>query len=104
MIRRPPRSTLFPYTTLFPIFGRLPVGIALVFEMTAPVFIALYVWLVRREHVRSRLWTALALSLSGLVLVAEVWEGGGALDLLGVVAALAAAVCLATYYLLGERG
>src|SRR3712207_9093346 len=23
MIRRPPRSTLFPYTTLFPIFGKL---------------------------------------------------------------------------------
>jgi drug/metabolite transporter (DMT)-like permease len=84
--------------------GRLPVGIALVFEMTAPVFIALYVWLVRREHVRARLWAALALSLCGLVLVAEVWEGGGALDPAGVLAALAAAVCLAAYYLLGERG
>src|SRR3712207_2370367 len=82
----------------------MPVGIALVFEMTAPVFIALYVWLVRREHVRSRLWVALALSLSGLVLVAQVWEGGGALDVLGVAAALTAAVCLASYYLLGERG
>jgi drug/metabolite transporter (DMT)-like permease len=63
-----------------------------------------YVWLVRREQVRSRLWVALALSLCGLVLVAEVWEGGGALDLLGVAAALTAAVCLAAYYLLGERG
>ena len=84
--------------------GRLPVGIALVFEMTAPVLIALWVWLVRDEKVRSRLWAALGLSLSGLVLVAEVWEGGGSLDGLGVLAALAAAVCLATYYLMGERG
>ncbi|MGY1725252.1 EamA family transporter [Blastococcus sp. SYSU DS0533] len=84
--------------------GRLPVGIALVFEMTAPVFIALYVWLVRRQRVRSRLWAALLLSLSGLVLVAQVWEGGGSLDPLGVAAALAAALCLATYYLVGERG
>jgi drug/metabolite transporter (DMT)-like permease len=84
--------------------GRLPVGIALVFEMTAPVLIALYVWLVRREHVRSRLWVALALSLSGLVLVAQVWQGGGSLDPLGVAAGLTAAVCLAAYYLLGERG
>ncbi len=84
--------------------GRLPVGIALVFEMTAPVFIALYVWLVRHEHVRRRLWAALALSLSGLVLVAQVWQGGGSLDPLGVAAGLAAALCLATYYLLGERG
>src|SRR5215203_7205569 len=82
----------------------MPVGIALVFEMTAPVFIALYVWLVRREKVRSRLWLALLLSLSGLVLVAEVWQGGGSLDPVGVGAALLAAICLATYYLMGERG
>ena len=84
--------------------GRLPVGIALVFEMTAPVFIALWVWLVRGERVRRRLWAALGLSLSGLVLVAEVWEGGGSLDVGGVAAALGAALCLATYYLMGERG
>ena len=84
--------------------GRMPVGIALVFEMTAPVFIALYVWLVRREKVRSRLWLALLLSLSGLVLVAQVWQDGGSLDPVGVGAALVAALCLATYYLMGERG
>ncbi|TFV63517.1 EamA family transporter [Geodermatophilus sp. DF01-2] len=84
--------------------GRLPVGIALVFEMTAPVFIALWVWLVRGERVRRRLWAALLLSLSGLTFVAEVWTGGGGLDAVGVVAAFGAALCLATYYLLGERG
>ena len=84
--------------------GRMPVGIALVFEMTAPVLIALWVWLVRREAVRRRLWTALGLSLSGLVFVAEVWQDGGSLDPLGVAAGLGAAVCLAAYYLLGERG
>ncbi len=84
--------------------GRLPVGIALVFEMTAPVFIALWVWLVRGERVRRRLWAALGLSLSGLVLVAEVWQGGGSLDVGGVAAALGAALCLAGYYLMGERG
>jgi drug/metabolite transporter (DMT)-like permease len=84
--------------------GRMPVGIALVFEMTAPVLIATYVWLVRGERVRSRLWLALLLSLSGLVLVAQVWQDGGSLDPVGVGAALLAAVCLATYYLMGERG
>lgn len=84
--------------------GRLHVGIALVFEMTAPVFIALYVWLVRKEHVRSRLWLALLLSLSGLILVAQVWQHGGSLNARGVGAALIAALCLAAYYLLGERG
>ncbi len=88
----------------FVAIGRLPVGIALVFEMTAPVGIALWVRLVRKEPVRPRIWLALTLSLSGLVLVAQVWQGGGSLDLLGVGAGLAAAVCLATYYLMGERG
>jgi drug/metabolite transporter (DMT)-like permease len=83
---------------------RMPVGIALVFEMTAPVFIALYVWLVRREKVRSRLWLALLLSLSGLLFVAEVWQDGGSLDHVGVAATLLAAICLAAYYLMGERG
>ena len=84
--------------------GRLPVGIALIFEFTAPVFIALYVWLVRRERVRARLWLALLLSLGGLVLVAEVWRGGGSLDAVGVAAGFGAALALATYYLIGERG
>jgi drug/metabolite transporter (DMT)-like permease len=54
--------------------------------------------------VRSRLWAALLLSLSGLVFVAEVWQDGGSLDPVGIAAALTAAVCLAAYYLLGERG
>jgi drug/metabolite transporter (DMT)-like permease len=54
--------------------------------------------------VRSRLWLALLLSVSGLVLVAEVWQDGGSLDAVGVAAALLAALCLATYYLMGERG
>jgi drug/metabolite transporter (DMT)-like permease len=84
--------------------GRLPVGIALIFEMSAPVLIALHVRLVRRERVRRRLWLALLLSLCGLVLVAQAWRGGGALDPVGVGAGLVAAVCLATYYLMGERG
>jgi drug/metabolite transporter (DMT)-like permease len=84
--------------------GRLPIGIALVFEMTAPVFIALYVRVVRRQPVRRTLWVALALSLVGLALVAEVWEGGGSLNPVGVAAGLGAALCLTVYYLLGERG
>ena len=83
----------------------MPVGIALVFEMTAPVFIALYVWLVRKEQVRSRLWLALLLSLSGLVFVARGLAGRrDRWTRSGVGAALIAALCLATYYLMGERG
>src|SRR5690554_7972668 len=40
MIRRPPRSTLFPYTTLFRsgfINGGLPLGVTLAFLITSPL-------------------------------------------------------------------
>jgi drug/metabolite transporter (DMT)-like permease len=57
---------------------------------------------VLHEHVRNRVWAALALALGGLALVAEIWSGSS-LDGLGVAAAFAAALALAAYYLLGEH-
>jgi drug/metabolite transporter (DMT)-like permease len=86
----------------FVAIDRLPVGIALLLEFTAPVLVALYARFVYREPVRARMWTGIAFSLSGLALVAEVWRGL-ALDTVGVVAALGAAFSLATYFLLGEH-
>ena len=75
--------------TYFVAIDRLPVGIALLLEYTAPVLIALWARTVGREPVRPTVWVALALSLVGLAMVARVWDGGY-LDTLGVVAALAA--------------
>jgi drug/metabolite transporter (DMT)-like permease len=87
----------------FVAIARLPVGIALLLEYTAPVLVALWVRFVRREPVRRRVWAALVLCLGGLGLVARVWAGA-TLDGVGVLAALGAAVALAAYYLLGEHG
>jgi drug/metabolite transporter (DMT)-like permease len=81
---------------------RIPIGIGLLLEFTAPVLVALWAKLVWHEPVRRRVWAALALAFSGLVLVAEVWEDVR-LDALGVVAALVAAGSLATYFLAGEH-
>ncbi len=88
----------------FVAISRLPVGIALLFEFTAPVFVALWFRFGRRQPVRARLWAGLALSLVGLACVAEVWGGGMRLDGVGVAAGFTAAVLLAAYYLLGARG
>jgi drug/metabolite transporter (DMT)-like permease len=87
----------------FVAISRLPVGIGLLFEYTAPLFVALWVRFGQRQPVRPRLWGGLALSLVGLACVAEVW-GELSLDGLGVLAGLGAAVLLALYYLLGARG
>jgi drug/metabolite transporter (DMT)-like permease len=81
----------------------LPIGIALLIEFTGPVLVALWVRLVWHEPVRRRVWAALALALLGLALVAEVWWGF-VLDALGVAAALGAAVALAIYLIVGEKG
>ena len=74
---------------------RLPIGIGLLLEFTAPVLVALWARLVWHEAVRRRVWVALALALAGLALVAEVWQDVR-LDAVGVAAGLVAAGGLAT--------
>jgi drug/metabolite transporter (DMT)-like permease len=81
---------------------RLPIGIGLLLEFTAPVLVALWARLVWHEPVRRRVWAALALALAGLAFVAEVWEDVR-LDTVGVAAGLVAAGALATYFLVGEH-
>jgi len=82
--------------------SRLPVGLALLIEYTAPLMVALWARFVLGETVRPRVWWALVACLAGLALVAQV-RPGIALDGIGLAAAVGAALCLATYYLLGER-
>jgi drug/metabolite transporter (DMT)-like permease len=86
----------------FVAIDRLPVGIALLLEFTGPLLIAIYIRVVRREVVARQVWLALGIALGGLALVAEVWRDTG-LDAVGVAAGLAAAACLATFYLLGQH-
>jgi drug/metabolite transporter (DMT)-like permease len=89
--------------TYFVAIDRLPVGMALLLEYQAPVIVALWARFARREQVRPRLWLGLVLAIGGLAAATEVWEGAK-FDGLGVVAGLAAAVCFAGYFLIGEAG
>lgn len=82
--------------------ARLPVGIGLLLEYLAVLFVALVAFLFFKEKVRARLWLAIGCVLVGLVLVSELWAS--TLDVLGVLLALGAAVCLTVYFVLGERG
>jgi drug/metabolite transporter (DMT)-like permease len=82
--------------------SRLPVGLALLIEYTAPLLIAVWARFVLHERVRPQAWWGLAASLTGLTLVAQV-RRGVELDAIGLAAAGGAAIALATYYLLGER-
>jgi drug/metabolite transporter (DMT)-like permease len=82
---------------------RVAIGIALVIQFVGPILVALWARLVYREDVRARIWVALALALTGLVLMVEIWEAGRP-NTAGLLAAAVAAVAYAAYILLAERG
>ena len=79
----------------------LPVGIALLFEYTAVLFVALIAFLFLHEKVKARLWVAIVAVLVGLAVVAQVWASS--LNGLGILLALLASASLTTYFLVGER-
>ncbi|NQW72552.1 MAG: EamA family transporter, partial [Actinobacteria bacterium] len=81
---------------------RLPVGVALLIEFTAPIMVALWFRFGMRQPTRKLVWAALVLALVGLAMVAQVWQGFN-LNALGVIAGFGAAAALATYYVLGDR-
>jgi drug/metabolite transporter (DMT)-like permease len=81
---------------------RLQIGIALLIQYLGPLLVAIWTRTVGRERVRARIWVALALSLTGLALMVQLWNGGS-LNGLGVTYALIAAVIFAAYLLLAER-
>ena len=86
----------------FEAISRMPVGITLLIEFTAPIYIVLWVRFVRKQKVRSTIWLGLALAISGLALVAQVWEGF-MLDTVGFFFAFGATFSLVIYFLVGEK-
>jgi drug/metabolite transporter (DMT)-like permease len=83
--------------------ARLPVGVALIIEFTAPFMVAVWFRFGLHEAVRRLVWVGLAMALVGLAMVAQVWSGFS-LDAAGVAAGFGAAAALALYYVLGEKG
>ena len=81
---------------------RLNVGIALIIEFTAPIWIALWMRFIQKKIISKLLWWGLVIGLTGLVLIAQVWRGL-TLDGLGVLFAVLDAFALTTYFLVGEK-
>jgi drug/metabolite transporter (DMT)-like permease len=86
----------------FEAISRLDIGVALLIQYVAPVLVALWARFVYHEPVRRRIWASLALSITGIALLVQLWQGL-TLDGLGVAAALGSAVTFAVYVLSAER-
>jgi drug/metabolite transporter (DMT)-like permease len=90
--------------TYFVAIDRLPVGLALLLEYQAPLLVALWATFVQGEVVRRRVWLGLGTAMAGLALATGILQGELAFDGIGLLAGLGAAVCFATYFLVGEHG
>ncbi|HKP19442.1 MAG TPA: EamA family transporter [Gaiellaceae bacterium] len=86
----------------FVAIGRLQIGVSLLIQYLGPLLVAVFAHFVLKEHVRRRLWVALALALAGLTLVVDLWRGVS-LDGVGVLFSLLSAVTFAAYLLFAER-
>jgi drug/metabolite transporter (DMT)-like permease len=82
---------------------RLAIGIALLVEYLAPLLVALWARFVQHAPVRRRVWIALALALTGLGLIVDIFGGGEALSTAGLLFALGGAFAYALYVLLAEH-
>ena len=80
---------------------RMPIGMALLIEFTAPLMIAIWFRFGLGHPTRPAVWAALVAALVGLAIAAQVWEGF-TLDAFGVAAAFGAAVALAIYYVTAD--
>jgi drug/metabolite transporter (DMT)-like permease len=90
--------------TYFVAIDRLPIGLALLLEYQAPLIVVLWARFAQGEVVRRRVWVGLALALLGLAMATGILQGELAWDGVGLLAGLGAAVCFATYFLVGEHG
>jgi drug/metabolite transporter (DMT)-like permease len=80
---------------------RLPIGEVLLIQYVAPLLVALWARFAFHDHVGRRIWVALAFSLSGLVLIVQLWRGR--LDGVGIAVACVGCLSYAFYLLIAER-
>jgi drug/metabolite transporter (DMT)-like permease len=80
---------------------RIPVGVALLIEFTSPVLVVAWVRLVRKARPGRAAYVGALITVIGLAVVVEVWQGMR-LDLVGLLAAIAAAAGCAGYFLLSD--
>lgn len=80
---------------------RLPVGIALLIEYTAVLWVPIVALVLFKERVSKVIWVGAALVIAGLAVVAQIWDTQ--LDPLGMLLAFGAAISLTIYFITGER-
>ncbi len=82
--------------------SRMPITITLLIEFMAPIFVVLYARFIMKQSVRNIVWLGLLLAVTGLALVAQIWNGF-TLHKLGVLFAILSMLGLIVMYILGDK-
>ncbi|HEU5160310.1 MAG TPA: DMT family transporter [Streptosporangiaceae bacterium] len=82
--------------------ARLPVGVAILLEYTGPVLVVAWLRFVRHVPVARSAATGVAVALTGVACVVQVWAGLR-LDGIGLLAGFGAAASQAAYFLIAKR-
>jgi drug/metabolite transporter (DMT)-like permease len=90
------------HATYFLAIERLPIGVAVTIQYTAPMLLLLWLRVAHRRRLAPGLWGAVVLSAAGCFFVVRAYDAG-ALDALGVAAAFGAAVTFVIYIVGSER-
>ncbi|MFC1409431.1 DMT family transporter [Streptacidiphilus sp. N1-12] len=83
--------------------SRIPVGVALLIEYLGPALLLGYVRFVQHRRVTRAAAVGAVVTMAGLALVVQFWNGLGGLDPIGVASALAAACGMVGYFILSEK-
>ncbi|MCF6385763.1 EamA family transporter [Mycobacterium sp. MBM] len=105
------RRTILAYG-VFPVAGaqfcyynavsHLSVGVALLLEYTAPILVVGWLWARTRRRPSTLTLAGVAIAITGITLVLDVFAGAH-INSTGVVWGLAAAVCAACYFMMSEK-
>jgi drug/metabolite transporter (DMT)-like permease len=83
--------------------ARLSVAVALLLEYTAPILVVAWLWATTRQRPSGLTLAGVALAISGVTLVLDVFSSGTRIDPVGVAWALGAALCAGFYFMMSDR-
>lgn len=95
-------STALVNASYYVAISRLPIGVAIALQYTAPVLLLALAAASRRPGPGREAWLAGALTVAGAVLVSEAYRGFAEVDGLGLLAAAGSAVMFAAYLTAAE--
>jgi drug/metabolite transporter (DMT)-like permease len=87
----------------FVAIARIPVGVAILVEFLGPALLLGWVRFVQRRPVSRAAVAGVALAVTGMACVVEIWSGL-AFDAVGLLLAFGAACCQVAYFVLADHG